>query len=544
VLNGHDDIVTSAAFSADGRRIVTASYDQTARTWNVATGRQIVLLAGHTNWVFCAAFSRDGRRIVTASYDHTARIWDSATGRESIVLSGHKDYVTSAAFSPDGARVVTSSLDHTARVWDAATGRMIMVLNGHAKPVQSAAFSTDGGRIVTASDDKTVRIWDARTGQEILQLSGHALAVSSAQFSPDGRRVVTASVDQTARVWDAAAGHQLMALGHEDLVETASFSPDGKRIVTASDDNTARIWDARVPDIDTQIGWARAAQFDPLSSSERYRLGLPDPSDEHRWPVEKSKCEESAAAPYDPDRRAPGVVLDQLIADVAIKACADQQNAVPARAMYLKGRAQMANGNFTEAKQDFERAIASGVQAARVDLGMLLSQPSSGLLDLPTAVSLFERAWRDGVTIAAFELGSLYEHGASRSGSNSEFLLAPDNARAWSWYQKAAVAGEPNALARFAERDDGTASSMEDPMKKRSLWLSSFKFYAAAAERARIEDWPDTDWRYWRYRRASLVRMLAREGMEQEVAEAYETVLGRYAPRRSRSPLTSFVASD
>jgi len=548
VLNGHDDIVTSAAFSADGRRIVTASYDQTARIWDVATGRQIVLLAGHTNWVFCAAFSRDGRRIVTASYDHTARIWDSATGRESLLLGGHKDYVTSAAFSPDGTRVVTSSLDHTARVWDAATGRMIMVLNGHAKPVQSAAFSTDGGRIVTASDDKTVRIWDARTGQEILQLSGHALAVSSAQFSPDGRRVVTASVDQTARVWDAAAGHQLMALGHEDLVETASFSPDGKRIVTASDDNTARIWDARVPDIDTQIGWARAAQFDPLTSSERYRLGLPDPSDVYRWPVEKSKCEESAAAPYDPDRRASGVMLDQLIADVAIEACADQQNAavVPARAMYLNGRAQMANGNFTEAKQDFERAVANGVQAARVDLGMLLSQPSSGLLDLPTAVSIFERAWRDGVTIAAFELGSLYEHGASRPGSNTEYLLAPADARAWSWYQKAAAAGEPNALARFAERDDGIASSMEDPMKKKSLWLSSFKFYAAAAERARSEDWPDTAWSNWRYRRASLARLLAREGMEQEVAEAYESVLDQYAPPRSTRwlPLTSFVASD
>ena len=99
-------------------------------------------------------------------------------------------------------------------------------------------------------------------------------------------------------------------------------------------------------------------------------------------------------------------------------------------------------------------------------------------------------------------------------------------------------------MARFAERDDGTASSMEDPMKKRSLWLSSFKFYAAAAERARIEGWPDDAWRKWRYRRASLARLLAREGMEQEAAKAYESVLGQYAPPRSRSPLASFVASD
>jgi hypothetical protein len=317
-----------------------------------------------------------------------------------------------------------------------------------------------------------------------------------------------------------------MVLRHEDLVETASFSPDGQRIVTASDDNTARIWDARVPDIDVQIRWARAAQFDPLSSSERYQLGLPDRTDEHRWPVEKSKCEESAAAPYDPDRRAPGVMLEALAADVAMRACADQRNgaALPARAIYLRGRAQMANGNFTEARRDFESAIANGVRSARVDLGMLLSRPSAGLLDLPTAISLFERAWNDGVAIAASELGKLYEHGASRPGENEEYLMAPDNARAWSWYQKAAGADEPSALARFAESDDAAASSEVDPAKKSAMRLEAFKYYASATERARIEDWPDEAWRNWRYRQATLARLLASEGMMRQVADAYSEV--------------------
>jgi TPR repeat protein len=239
-------------------------------------------------------------------------------------------------------------------------------------------------------------------------------------------------------------------------------------------------------------------------------------------------------------------MLGQIVGDIAVRACAIQVNRSGnrARSAYQHGRALMAVGRFPEARRDFENAAAQSVRAAQIDLGMLLSQPSASMLDLPRTISLYEHAWKQGVAIAAFELGSLYEHGASRSGSNTEYLLAPDNVRAWFWYQKAAAAGEPNALARFAERDDGTAPSMEDPMKKKSVWLSSFKFYAAAAERARIEDWPDTAWRNWRYRRASLARLLAREGMEQEVAEAYETVLGQYAPPRSRPSLTSFVASD
>ena len=73
-----------------------------------------------------AAFSPDGKRIVTASSDKTARIWDAASGKPiGEPLKGHEDAVNSAAFSPDGRRIVTGSWDKTARIWDAATGKPI-----------------------------------------------------------------------------------------------------------------------------------------------------------------------------------------------------------------------------------------------------------------------------------------------------------------------------------------------------------------------------------------------------------------------------------
>jgi WD40 repeat protein len=245
VLSGHESGVYSAAFSPDGSRIVTASYDDTARIWDPASGKEIAVLRGHDAPVWSAAFSPDGRRIVTASGDETARIWDSTTGIEIAVLRGHKGPVWSAAFSPDGSRIVTASLDGTARIWDVARSNQIMVLRGHADTVNSAAFSSDGGRIVTASWDKTARMWDAASGKEIAVLRGHQEWVISATFSPDGRRVVTASWDKTARIWDTASGMEVTVLrGHESEVESATFSPDGRRVVTASWDKTARIWDA------------------------------------------------------------------------------------------------------------------------------------------------------------------------------------------------------------------------------------------------------------------------------------------------------------
>src|SRR5439155_18205546 len=95
-LAGHEYTVLSAAFSPDGTRIITTSYDRTARIWNAATGEEIAVLRGHEQSVAYAAFSRDGSRIVTASNDRTARVWDATTLKEIVVLRGHTQAVNSA----------------------------------------------------------------------------------------------------------------------------------------------------------------------------------------------------------------------------------------------------------------------------------------------------------------------------------------------------------------------------------------------------------------------------------------------------------------
>jgi WD40 repeat protein len=240
----HQGPVENAAFSPDGTRVVTASLDQTARVWAAATGDPITRPLEHLGQVPSAAFSPDGTRVVTASFDKTACVWDAATGARLTTPLAHQDRVVGAAFSPDGTRVVTASRDKTARVWDASTGKLLTSLE-HQDPVVSAIFSPDGTRVVTASLGITARVWDATTGTPLTSPLLHQGQVMSAVFSSDGSRVVTASLDKTARVWDAATGALLVSpLVHQDRVWSAAFSPDGTRVVTASLDKTARVWDA------------------------------------------------------------------------------------------------------------------------------------------------------------------------------------------------------------------------------------------------------------------------------------------------------------
>ena len=95
-----------------------------------------MVLRGHEEMVSAAAFSPDGARIVSGSYDQTVRVWDAASGAELLVLRGHEDDVPAAAFSPDGARIVSGSWDNTVRVWDAASGAELLVLRGHEGEVE------------------------------------------------------------------------------------------------------------------------------------------------------------------------------------------------------------------------------------------------------------------------------------------------------------------------------------------------------------------------------------------------------------------------
>ena len=118
-------------------------------------------LFAHESSVTSAAFSPDGQRVVTASDDGTARVWQAESGEAIAVLAGPESFVTSAAFSPDGQRVVTASDDGTARVWD-LQGRQLAIYEG-----SPAALSPNGRQLATVIDGR-VQIYDIDTLPELL----------------------------------------------------------------------------------------------------------------------------------------------------------------------------------------------------------------------------------------------------------------------------------------------------------------------------------------------------------------------------------------
>ncbi|KAK3946936.1 hypothetical protein QBC32DRAFT_112172 [Pseudoneurospora amorphoporcata] len=242
-LKGHSGTVASVAFSPDGQRLASGSGDKTIKIWDPASGSCLQTLEGHSGTVNSMAFSPDGQRLASGLGDDTIKIWDPASGSCLQTLKGHSGYVYSVAFSPDGQRLASGSWDKTIKIWDPASGSYLQTLKGHSGNVYSVAFSPDGQRLTSGSRDETIKIWDPASGSCLQTLKGHSGAVDSVAFSPDGQRLASGSGDKTIKIWDPASGSCLQTLeGHSGTVASVAFSPDGQRLASGSGDKTIKIW--------------------------------------------------------------------------------------------------------------------------------------------------------------------------------------------------------------------------------------------------------------------------------------------------------------
>jgi DNA-binding beta-propeller fold protein YncE len=244
-MRGHDDEVTSVAFTPDGRFVLTTSLDGTVRVWTAARGKLAGVFREVADFPMAsAAISPDGKVLVSTSLNGTASVWDFVSRRLVGRLSD-ADSLTSASFSPDRRLIVTASTDGSVSLWETDTLRRMARLFTRVA-VEKAAFNPAGTRLVTAGRDGSLQVWDAANARLVAEASPSTGSAESVSFSPDGQNVVAVNSDESVRVWNFASGQSTSVLpGHEEgEVVSAGLSPGGGALlVTGSIDGTVRVWD-------------------------------------------------------------------------------------------------------------------------------------------------------------------------------------------------------------------------------------------------------------------------------------------------------------
>ncbi|MCT7984619.1 serine/threonine protein kinase [Laspinema sp. A4] len=262
-LVGHQDGVWSVALSPRGHILVTGSWDNTIKVWNVATGQLLRTLMGHQEAVWSVAVASDGKTLASGSSDQQIKIWNLPTGQLIHTLTGHSNWVAAVDLSPKGELVASASSDKTIKVWSVKSGELIHTLTGHRYAVTCIAFTPDGKTLVSGSGDKTLKIWSLTTGECLSTFTGHRASVTCLAISPDGKTGVSGDVKQTLCVWDLETLELNYTLtGHSGTIWSVAIAPDGEQLVSSSRDKTVKIWDLQTGELRGTLMGHRSAVND------------------------------------------------------------------------------------------------------------------------------------------------------------------------------------------------------------------------------------------------------------------------------------------
>jgi WD40 repeat protein len=241
----HFHMIWGAAFTPDGRQLVTVNDEGTIRWWDTATHGLLGEPWRHGRdrpGFYTLALSPDGGVLATGGSDFRVVCWDVDFGEPIGPPLRHHSIVNTIAFSPDGRSIVTGTRGGTLHVWDSKTGRPTdLPAQGH--PVNRVVFSPDGRLLATGTQGGTLRLWDVVTWRPVGQTSAFTAGVTALAFRPD---------DQTLAVGLDDGSIHLMGLPQAQTVgpplavrwEThrIAYQADGRRLLTGSPDG-AQWWD-------------------------------------------------------------------------------------------------------------------------------------------------------------------------------------------------------------------------------------------------------------------------------------------------------------
>jgi WD40 repeat protein len=266
-LSGHQEVVTSVAFSADGRYIATGDLaGRVVLHARLFAYEHYVTLPDppHGEGINNLAFSPDGTLLAAATDAPEPILWEvNAVGRvrrrPTVGVQpsngAEKDQLLGLAFSFDGRFLVTGGSDGRVVLWDAAAQRLrpLKLLTRVAdpvtrknQPVDSVQFcpkqpALSATQLAFGTDNGAVWLWKLKLEEGRGRGTGRILfthttgPILGLAFSHAGDYLASSSYDRTAKVWDLSAARELFRLGPSSgPMGGIAVDPAGELIATSS----------------------------------------------------------------------------------------------------------------------------------------------------------------------------------------------------------------------------------------------------------------------------------------------------------------------
>ena len=283
----HLEGVFELKFTRNGDNIISASFDQCIKIWDLTLQNELRDLKNHLG-ISAMGISPDDCQIITGSKSSGLYIWDFYTLKNISILQGHQGEITCIKVTPD-YKLISSSQDCTIKIWNLFTKKLIRSLEMHEKPVLSLEVLTDKNKIISGSEDQTLRIWDIETGEQIgivknytepittmikeyndyrvisngnndfklkivdinniktiKILSNYEKSLNAIVISPDQKLLATGSDNYCIKIWDLLTWKAYPELkSHVGIIYALKFTEDCQKLISCGSDNSARVWDLK-----------------------------------------------------------------------------------------------------------------------------------------------------------------------------------------------------------------------------------------------------------------------------------------------------------
>jgi WD40 repeat protein len=231
-------LVEDADWSADGKTIITAGADHTAKIWNTENGNLIASFESRVKPVVCYALDEKNKKAATGHEDGSVKLWDLKTGRLERNFPGYPNWVLSVSFSKDSKNIISGGRDGALNIWDIATGKLVNGEEGHNNWIIATSYSPDNKKILTGSWDHTAVLRD-RNGKPLFTFK-HDDNLQDAGFSSSGKKVLTIC-DSTLSIWSATDGKLVRKFKMTDFVTGYELNPDETQVLSTSNDGVIRL---------------------------------------------------------------------------------------------------------------------------------------------------------------------------------------------------------------------------------------------------------------------------------------------------------------
>jgi WD40 repeat protein len=297
-LDGHTNAIARLIPAADGRRLISASYDHSIRIWDLdaapaqraevvvdartreaaakkagknapppapgaSVGTQTAerVLEGHRDWIQSMVLSRDGKVLASGDDSGLVIVWDPATGKE-VRRRQVKGWVYGMALSPDAQQLLVaeriplifdSGRHGAVKIWSVGEDKMIRDLTPlyPKEHFSAAAFSPDGLQLALGKGgegDGKIFLVDPAAGKKVREMPGHQYGICDLAYSADGRFLLSAGRDTTVKVWQCSDGKMVKELGKprggqfKDQMHALALSPDESRLAAGDMAGMVHLW--------------------------------------------------------------------------------------------------------------------------------------------------------------------------------------------------------------------------------------------------------------------------------------------------------------